>query len=116
MPPEPYSLSDAAIERVQQSYNLGKLEEVPEKRLELLRRWIAQAVSLLEKAQTPQPPAGPPMPPGMPPEAMMGMGLPPGPLGMPPGPPPGPMPPGPPLPPGPPGLPPPIGGAPPMGL
>jgi len=115
-PPEPYSLSDAAIERVQQSYNLGKLEGVPEKRLELLRRWIAQAVSLLEKAQTPQPPAGPPMPPGMPPEAMMGMGMQPGPPGMPPGLPPGPIPPGPPMPPGPPGLPPPPGGATPMGL
>jgi hypothetical protein len=110
--PEPYGLSEAGVERVQQSYNLGKLEGVPEERLELLRRWIAQAVSLMDKAQTPQPP-----------EAMMGMEMPPGlpgmpqgmPPGMPPGLPPGLPPPGPPMPPGPPGLPPP-GGATPMGL
>ena len=115
-PPEPYLNLELGIERVQQSYNLGKIEGVPEKKLELLRRWIAQAVSLTDNAQKPQQPgmmmpdAGGPigMPPGMPP----GMpGMPPGPpMGMPPGPP---MP-GPPMP-GPAGALPPPGGMPPLG-
>jgi hypothetical protein len=118
-PPEAYFDLEIAVERVNQSYNLGKIEGVPEQRLELLRRWIAQAVSMMDKAQTPQQPgmlppeAGAPMgmPPGMP-------GMPPGlPPGMPPGPPPGPpmgMPPGPPMP-GPAGALPPPPGMPPLG-
>jgi hypothetical protein len=101
-PPEPYFNLGLGLERVQQAYNLGKLEGVPESRLELLRRWITQAVSTMDLAK----PEAPMM---MPPEAMPPMGAPP-PGAMPPGPP-G-MPPGPPMggPPGaPPGLPPPAG-------
>jgi len=113
-PPEPYLNLELGIERVQQSYNLGKIEGVPEQRLELLRRWIAQAVSLTDNAQKPQQPQPGMMPPDM--GAAMGMppGMPPGlPPGLPPGPPMG-MPPGPPMP-GPAGAMPPPGGLPPLG-
>jgi hypothetical protein len=113
-PPEPYLNLELGIERVQQSYNLGKIEGVPEERLELLRRWIAQAVSLTDNAQKPQQPQPGMMPPDM--GAAMGMppGMPPGlPPGLPPGPPMG-MPPGPPMP-GPAGAMPPPGGLPPLG-
>ena len=116
--PEPYLNLELAIERVQQSYNLGKLEGVPERRLELLRRWIAQAVSLSDQAKPPpQPAMGPMGPMGMMPP--MGPGA--MPPGAPPGLPPGPMPPPggamppPGLPPGPPELGPPAGGLPPIG-
>ena len=111
-PPETYLNLELGIERVQQSYNLGKIEGVPEARLELLRRWIAQAVSLTDQAQKPQQPGMMPLEAGAP------MGMPPGmPPGMPGMPPPGPpmgMPPGPPMP-GPPGALPPPGGLPPLG-
>tara|TARA_Y100000296_G_scaffold86327_1_gene125711 strand:- start:1843 stop:3777 length:1935 start_codon:yes stop_codon:yes gene_type:complete len=124
-PPEPYFNLGLGVERVQQAYNLGKLEGVPEDRLELLRRWITQAVSTMDLAQ-PKPPPMMPSPEGMPPMGAPPPGaMPPGPPGMPPGPPmggpPG-APPGLPPPAGPPALPlggppgaAPMGGPPPMG-
>ena len=116
IPPEPYLNLELGILRVQQAYNLGIIEDVPEERLELLRRWISQAETLIaqsvEKQGQPLPaPAPPPDMGGLPPE-MAGLppmppgppmpppGLPPGPPGLLPGPGPVPMgaPPGPPLP------------------
>ena len=82
--PEPYMNLELGIKRVQAAYNLAILEDVPEERRELLRRWISQADSLLG-ATKPPPMGAPPMPGAQP-----GMGMPPG---MPPGPPPG-LPPG----------------------
>ena len=122
-PPEPYFNLVLGVERVQQAYNLGKLEGVPEQRLELLRRWIAQAVSKMDKAkqQTQPPPMmapgmGPPV--GAPEMALGGPGAIPPPEVMPPGMP-GQMPPGipgaPALLPGGPGPMPPMAGGPPTG-
>jgi len=114
-PPEPYFNLGLGVERVQQAYNLGKLEGVPEDRLELLRRWINQAVSTMDlaKPKLPMPPPG--VGPGGPPMGPPGMGAPPGapgpgapPMGMPMGGPPA-LPIG-----GPPGAAP-MGGIPPMG-
>ena len=80
--PEPYMNLEYGIVRFQQAYNLAILNQVPEERLELLRRWISQAEALIQMAQPPQPmpgaapmggaPGSPALPPGMPP------GMPPG--------------------------------------
>ena len=83
--PEPYMNLELGIKRVQAAYNLAILEDVPEERRELLRRWISQADSLLGATKPPPPMGAPPMPGAQP-----GMGMPPG---LPPGPPPG-LPPG----------------------
>ena len=88
--PEPYMNLEYGIIRVQQAYNLSMIENVPEDRLELLRRWISQASSLIEASQPPAPPAmaappmAPPMPPGAPAPGAPAMppGLPPGPPGL----------------------------------
>ena len=93
--PEPYMNLEYAIARLQQAYNLAIIEKVPDDRMELLRRWISQANSLIEQGNKPptvmpRPGAGAPgapLPGPMP--QMPAMGLPPGmPPGMPPGPPP----------------------------
>tara|TARA_R110001592_G_scaffold187671_2_gene432513 strand:- start:10571 stop:12466 length:1896 start_codon:yes stop_codon:yes gene_type:complete len=60
--PEPYMSLEFGILRVQQAYNLGMIEDVPEERLELLRRWISQAEALIMQAAEIKPP--PPMPAG----------------------------------------------------
>jgi len=94
IPPEPYMALEYGISRIQQAYNLAIINDEPEDRRELLRRWLAQADSMMAP-----PPA---MPQGPAPSPMSGPMA-----GPPPGPMPGPMPPG--LPPGmagPPGLPP----------
>tara|TARA_Y100001937_G_C7133702_1_gene338858 strand:+ start:3168 stop:4991 length:1824 start_codon:yes stop_codon:yes gene_type:complete len=75
--PEPYMNLEYGIVRFQQAYNLAILNQVPEERLELLRRWISQAEALIQMAQPPQPmpgaapmggaPGSPALPPGMPP-------------------------------------------------
>ena len=46
--PEPYMNLEYAIARLQQAYNLAIIEKVPDDRMELLRRWISQANSLIE--------------------------------------------------------------------
>jgi|TARA_Y100000296_G_scaffold56382_1_gene64701 hypothetical protein len=90
IPPEPYFNLVLGVERVQEAVNLGRIENVPEERLEKLRRWITQAVRMMKVANKPDlPPPGEMMapmgPPGMPPGPP-----PPGPPGLPPGLPPGP--------------------------
>ena len=77
--PEPYMSLEFGILRVQQAYNLAMIEDVPEDRLELLRRWISQAEALIMQAAEIKPPAPPPMGPMGP---MGPMAAPPG--GMPP--------------------------------
>jgi hypothetical protein len=57
--PEPYMNLADAIKRMQMCYLKARLDNVPEDRLELMRRWIDEAVALA------QPPAPPPqLPPG----------------------------------------------------
>ena len=66
--PEPYMNLEYGIVRFQQAYNLAMLNKVPEERMELLRRWISQAESLISISQPPaQMPGMAPMgPPGLP--------------------------------------------------
>jgi hypothetical protein len=78
--PEPYSDLSIARARVMQAYLVAKLDGAPEKRLDLMRRYVARCNEMLEPPEAPQQPGAMPAP--MPP-------MPPGP--MPPGPP-GPMP------------------------
>lgn len=99
LPPEPYQDLEQALPRFQSAYLRARAEEAPEKRLELLRRWMAEADALVNKknalnAAQLGPAAAGALPPGMegappmPGEAMAGMGalpgVPPGPAGMPP--------------------------------
>ena len=83
--PEPFMDLEFGIQRFQQAYNLAMIENVPESRLELIRRWIEKALTLIEHGMAPEGalPGGPmagPMPPGpMPPPGMMPPGMPPGP-------------------------------------
>jgi hypothetical protein len=66
--PEPYMNLKYGIIRFQQAYNLAMLNKVPEERMEMLRRWISQAESLISISQPPaQMPGMAPMgPPGIP--------------------------------------------------
>lgn len=48
--PEPYQNLSFGIERMQQAYLRYQNENAPEERLELLRRWMADARALLERA------------------------------------------------------------------
>jgi hypothetical protein len=50
MTPEPYQNLAFGIERMQQAYLRYQNENAPEERLELLRRWMADARGLLERA------------------------------------------------------------------
>lgn len=59
-PPEPYMDLELSLERAQMSYNLAKIEEVPAKRLDLLRRWLNHVAGLIEQAQPQQAPMPPP--------------------------------------------------------
>ena len=85
-PPEPYMNLELGIVRFQQAYNLAMMEDVDEENLELLRRWISQAESLIKASQPPPPmPAAPAaLPPGMPGELPSAPAAPPMP-GLPPG-------------------------------
>jgi hypothetical protein len=92
--PEPFFNLELGIERFQLAYQLAIIEGVPEERLEQLRRWMKQAMEMLELSQPePAPMPGMGLPPGLPPEmggvpGEMPMGAPPGlPPGLPPGPP-----------------------------
>lgn len=88
--PEPFDNHELAMRLVNEAYASARLDKVPEEKLELLRRYMADTKDMLP------PPPAPPAPP-MPMDPMMGA--------PPPGMPPGPMPPpGPPMPP--PGVPP----------
>lgn len=83
--PEPFDNHALALRLVNEAYHEARLDGVPEDRLELLRRYMADTNDLMQP---------PPAPPGPPPGMMPPMGGPPMP---PPGPPmPGPMP-GPPM-------------------
>lgn len=60
--PEPFMDLQEGIKLMQQGYLKGRLDEVPEDRLELLSTWITQAQSML--APPPPPPGAPPGPGG----------------------------------------------------
>lgn len=49
--PEPYQNLQLGIQKIQQAYLMYKNSNAPEERLELLRRWIEDAQSLLQNAQ-----------------------------------------------------------------
>lgn len=84
--PQPFYDLDACERLGVQAYNKAVLDEVPEARLELLRRWIAQTKALKKAAAPPPiaPAVEPPMPPdgGMPPMPPPDMGAPPIPQGI----------------------------------
>lgn len=100
--PESYMNLEFGIARMQQAYNMSMLDDTPNSKLELMRRWISQANGLLAQKNVPAPgqaaggpgpmaPGGMPLPPGLAPPPMGAMAPPPGMPGMPPmGPPPGP--------------------------
>ena len=78
--PEPFDDHKLALTLVNEAYAEARLDMVPEEKLELLRRYMADTVDLSESSKA-LPPAAPPMPPMGPP----GMMPPDGPLpGMPP--------------------------------
>lgn len=62
------------------AYMEAELDGVPQERLDLLMRWVKQAMATLKQAQPPAPPPGmvPPGPPGAVPTEAMPPGLPPG--------------------------------------
>jgi hypothetical protein len=62
--PEPYMNLQYAVEYAQMSYNRAKIENAPEEHLELLRRFMEQAIGFMETIQTPE--QAPPMPEQMP--------------------------------------------------
>jgi hypothetical protein len=64
-PPEPYQDLQTGLKLFQSSYLKAKRDKVPEKKLDLLRRWMAAADAMI-KAATPQQPAeaAPPPQPG----------------------------------------------------
>jgi hypothetical protein len=77
--PEPYMDLAEGIKLMQLGYLKGRLEDVPEDRLQLISTWISQAEGLLN----PQPEAPPPVAPGMPqqPGELTPPGMTPGPEG-----------------------------------
>ena len=64
--PDPFMNLEIGIRRVQEAYNLGRIDKAPEENLELLRRWIQQAMAILrapmEKAKQEQAMANRPPP------------------------------------------------------
>ena len=71
--PEPFENLALAQKLAQQFYNKAKIDEVPEGRMSLLRRYMSDVLTQIQKASAPpppppgQPPAG--GPPGAPPQA-----------------------------------------------
>lgn len=57
-PPEPFQNLDLGIRMLQRGYLRAKLDQVPEERLELFRRWITEAASMLTPLQQPSPVSG----------------------------------------------------------
>jgi len=49
-PPEPFQNLSLGVSKMQEAYLLNKNEELPEERLELMRRWMQDANSLVERA------------------------------------------------------------------
>lgn len=63
-PPEPFQNLELGIKMLQRAYLRAKLNKVPEERLDLFRKWIAEAAVML----APPPPPMPALPPeGLPP-------------------------------------------------
>lgn len=88
--PEPFDNHQLALKLVNEAYAEARLDGVPEPKLELLRRYMADSADLAKPPEPPPPPPGAMPPPGPGP-------MPPGPMGPPGGPPMmPPMPPGPP--------------------
>jgi hypothetical protein len=84
--PEPFDDHKLALRLVNQAYHKARLSNVPEPKLELLRRYMADSADLagVPDPSVPPPPAPPMGPPGMAPP----MGGPPPPMAPPMGPPP----------------------------
>jgi hypothetical protein len=57
--PEPMMNLQLAIKMGQASYLKAKTDKVPEDRLNLLRKWIDQAINMFQKSLPPVPPVGP---------------------------------------------------------
>ena len=54
-PPEPYQNLENAVRKVQQAYLMYRVRNAPEDRLELLRQYMEDCQTLLNKAKMPQP-------------------------------------------------------------
>ena len=64
--PEPFMDLQLAVKEAQHAYCRGRIDDVEPERLELLQRWMSQALTLMNAAQ-PEAPAGPPAPGAPPP-------------------------------------------------
>jgi hypothetical protein len=88
--PEPFDNHQLALRIVNEAYHEARLHGVPDDKLELLRRYMADSSDLAKPPEPPPPPPGA-MPPGLPPGPPMGgppmNGGPPPPPAMPPAPP-----------------------------
>lgn len=65
--PEPYQNLNLGIQKMQKAYLMYRMQEAPETRLELLRRWMDDAQAMLDSAQEAlAPPPQAPLPPALP--------------------------------------------------
>jgi len=62
--PEPYQDLEYGVSKLQQAYLFYRTRDLPEERLELMRRWIEDAQTLLKKAAEPEEVPPPAMPVG----------------------------------------------------
>jgi len=76
-PPEPLMNLEQAIKTVQDAYLYYRRMKVPQENLDLLLKFISEAMALMQPEEPPMPPAMPEAPPGMMPPDMMGAGAPP---------------------------------------
>lgn len=67
VPPEPFDNLQLAYKLASQYYAQGRLQDLEEEKLELLRRYMAQVQRLMQAAMPPPPPGAPPG--AMPPQA-----------------------------------------------
>lgn len=73
-PPEPYQDIQMGLKLFQSAYLKAKRDEVPEKHLDLLRRWMTAADAMAQAAQPKQPPAAIPEQPPAPPQGIPAVG------------------------------------------
>jgi hypothetical protein len=62
LPPEPYQNLQLGIQKMQSAYLRAKLNKVPEQNLELMRRWMEEAINLVKPEMPMGAPQGPQAP------------------------------------------------------
>ncbi len=70
--PEPFQDLALGLGKMQRAYLRAKLNKVPEGRLELFRRWMAEAAAMLAPPEPPMPQVAPETPPAAGPDPMQG--------------------------------------------